>query len=167
MTLDEYLISLQYLTFFKDEDTKGSVAYNINWYKKRHPYYRVAYRTAGLLLLVLAFAIPLWITLEQPEIALLSGFGAFIVGLASFYSWKSAWAGYYLAQFNLESLTDIYNESITRASLLASTDNDKALEIAVKATQDFMTGSTEVVNEETKGYFKSTKLPTFIVAKKS
>lgn len=165
MTLDEYLNSLSHLVFFQTAETRGSLLYNIDWYSKRHPRYRIAYRVAGVLALTLGLLIPLGVGLGNDLLVLLSGGSAFVIALATFYSWKNAWSGYYLAQYNLEVLRDIYDESIGRAKLLAAANEDEALEIAVGATQAYMQGAADAINDETKGYFQSTRLPTLISGK--
>ncbi len=167
MKLEEYLAMRANLVFFGDEDQKGSVKYNIKWYSKRHPWYRVAYRVSGLLLLIMAFVLPLWVTSGESGLALLSGFGTFVVSLSTFYSFKQAWSGYYLAQYNLEVLMDLYEEKIQRATLMAADGEAKAVELAVNATEDVMKSSAEVINAETKGYFASIKLPSFLSGIKS
>lgn len=159
MTLAEYLNLCEKLTFFGSQFTQGSVAYNIRWYARRHPWYRIAYITSGIVALALMFVGPQWFVTESWSDTTLHSIGALIVALTTFFAFKHGWAGYYLAQFKLELLKDRYEEAIGRARLMAEKSEEAAVELAVSATNHYMEEAGKVIEEETKGYFASTKFP--------
>lgn len=101
MKLSEYLNMRDGLLFFADEKKKGSLKYYIKWYSERHPFYRIAYRVSGLLMIIFAFLTPLWVTGDKSGQAFLAGGGTVVVSIATFYSFKHAWSGHYLALYNL------------------------------------------------------------------
>lgn len=101
MKLGEYLNMRGCLLFFADEKKKGSLKYYIKWYSERHPFYRIAYRVSGLLMIIFAFLTPFWVTGDKSGQAFLAGGGTIVVSIATFYSFKHAWSGYYLALYNL------------------------------------------------------------------
>lgn len=162
MNLDEYLDTTKSLAFFGDAKIKGSLEYLINWYAIRHPIYRIAYRVVGLLVVVLSFLIPLWVAQTNEGLALLSGIITLVVSSATFYSFKHGWSGFYLAEYKLKVLKEVYQEAIIRARLLQKEQGseEEALKLAVNETKSLMKDAAEVVSSEAEGYFKSTSLPS-------
>lgn len=159
MTLSEYLKLCEKLAFFGNESTHGSVAYNIRWYARRHPWYRIAYIASGIVVLALLFVGPQWFVTESWSDSTPYSIGALVVSLTTFFAFKHGWSGYYLARFKLESLKGRYEEAIGRAKLMAEKNEEAAVELAVSATKYYMEEAGRVIEEETKGFFGSMTFP--------
>lgn len=164
--IDAYIEMLaSNIVSLQSEDQKGSIRWYIKWYQMRYPSRRLAYRVAGFLTLVLILLTPLWVLLAEEAKFLMAGFVTFIGSLAAFFSWKSGWSGYYLAQLNLTHLLEVYSLKIYAAKNTG--DRSKAIELINKATQDLSIGANRVISDETKGYFSSFKFPSLKVLGKT
>jgi hypothetical protein len=56
--VEAFLSALSEQSFFKDESTQGSVLWYIDFYKKRGPSRRLAFRAGGFILLFLSISLP-------------------------------------------------------------------------------------------------------------
>ncbi len=115
--------------------------------------------------LVLVLLTPLWVSVTEDTKLLVAGIVTFVGALAAFFSWKSGWSGYYLAQLNLTHLLEIYSLKIYAAK--DTGDSSKAIELINKAAQDLSIGANGVISDETKGYFSSFKFPSLKVLRKT
>lgn len=161
MKLNDYLESLKELTLFKDNVHKGSYDYLVNWYAVRHPKHRYYYYVSSFLVVILSFILAIVIAIGIDEVSNLRGISsallALVTSVSSVFVFKQSWSGYYIAEQNLMAIKDVYDEALLRAKLIESEDNEKALEIAIEATNQFMLRTSEIVTHETMGYFASLK----------
>ena len=63
---ERFLEALNDQTYFRDEQTAGSIRWYIDYYKRRAPGRRIAFRASGFLILFLGISLPM-ITGLTPE----------------------------------------------------------------------------------------------------
>ncbi len=155
--LDDYLAAVDRLKPLGDATCKGSIRWYIAWYRKRYPLRRVGFRAAGVLMLALAFLAPFLAKYSKSWEELVAGLITLAAGLSLFFSWKTAWQGYYLAQLNLAHALEMHELKLLEAR--SETDPDKALQLARQATEELLRDANRIIDEETRGFFAKTSLP--------
>ena len=158
--LKNYIMNLESLTSLKGETEEGSIRWYIQWYARRYRSRRILYRSSGTLILLIAlFAATQLQGIENLSIpAFLMAATAFIVGLTTFFSWGTAWRGYFLAKVRLEFLMEGWSAALIEAREIG--DDNKGIEIVRTSFNELIKQAAEVIAEETKSFFDSIKFPS-------
>jgi hypothetical protein len=160
--VEAFLSALNEQNFFKDESTPGSVLWYIDFYKKRAPQRRKAFRAGGFILLFLSISLPFLTQLvdvkQQAQVAsTLAWLIALVAAANSFFNWQKAWQGYVQTQLTLQfALTEW--ELRTAEARTALTD-EEGLALLRDGLQKFIKTVSEAVSGETAQYFEGVKIP--------
>ncbi|SFO21974.1 hypothetical protein SAMN05216386_2982 [Nitrosospira briensis] len=160
--VEAFLSALSEQSFFKDESTQGSVLWYIDFYKKRGPSRRRAFRAGGFILLFLSISLPFLTQMaakdQQAQVAsTLAWLIALVAAANSFFNWQKAWQGYTQTQLTLQfALTEW--ELKTAEARAASTD-EEGLVVLRDSLQKFIKTVSEAVSGETAQYFEGVKIP--------
>lgn len=159
---DMFLSALKEQTFFKDKAVQGSILWYIEYYKKRAPGRRLAFRTSGFFLLFLSISLPFFIEMspEQHRAQIASALAwviALVAAANSFFNWQRGWQGYTQTQLSLQFALSEW-ELRTAEARAASTD-EEGLKVLQEALQKLVKTVTESVSGETAQYFEGVKVP--------
>lgn len=157
-----FLRGLQEQTLFKDETVQGSILWYIEYYKKRAPWRRWAFRSSGFLLIFLSISLPFLteVAAEQYQARIASALAwviALVAAASSFFNWQRGWQGYTQTQLSLQFAMSEW-ELRTAEARSASTD-DEGLKVLQEALQKLVKTVTESVSGETAQYFDGIKVP--------
>ena len=153
--LENYISNLESLVVLKDECQQGSIRWYIQWYALRYPLHRFLYHSFGIIVL----SIPLF--MEIPELQgrnLFAAFITFLIGITTFFSWGTAWGGYFEAKVQLEFLMSGWKATLIEAR--ETSDEGKAIEMVRTGFNDLLKQSNKIIIEETKSFFDSIKFPS-------
>jgi hypothetical protein len=155
LRLEEFFASLRRL---KEEwvDTTR------NWYSKRAPWHRRAFRTSGTLVLLFSVILPFLVNQEglwwgNVAVSFLSLSIAALTGLMSFFQWQSSWHKHIRSQLRLEHLTALWELDMAEAQ--QERDPDKAVDMGMKATRKLLNMAGNLTVEEAQEFFESLKAP--------
>src|SRR6266700_6723169 len=147
-----FLSVLEELTHIKEE----FVVRQLNWYKAHARTPMLLFRISGVLVILLSVSLPflttlegLWKTLVLPVISLLI---AGLTGLNAFFRWESDWKGYRQTHLTLEYLLTTWELQIAEAR--CQVDEQKAIDIALKATEQLINMTRTTTSTEAEDYFK-------------
>ncbi len=147
-----FLSVLAELTHIKDE----FVVRQLHWYETRARTPMLLFRISGALVILLSVSLPFlttlggfWKTIVLPVISLLI---AGLTGLNSFFRWESAWKGYRQTHLTLEYLLTGWELQIAEAR--CQVDEQKAIDIALKATEQLINMTRTTTSTEAEDYFK-------------
>lgn len=147
-----FLAVLEELTRIKDE----FVVRQLNWYKAHARTPMLLFRVSGVLVILLSVSLPflttldgLWKTVVLPVISLLI---AGLTGMNSFFRWEGAWKGYRQTRLTLEYLLTEWELQIAGAR--CQVDEQKAIEIALNATEQLISATRTTTSTEAEDYFK-------------
>ena len=161
--VDQYLVELEKQDRFKGETVEKSILWYIAWYRKRAPARRLAFRAAGLAVLVASASLPFATSISSDAVKqwllpLLAYVIAIVASLNAFFQWQQVWEGYMMALLQLESAWAEWGMSRCEAKL--EPDRDKALSIIKSAAHKLNSKVDEVIAAETGGFFKVIKFPS-------
>jgi hypothetical protein len=160
--VEAYLAALREQSLFRDEKTPGSILSYIAFYQKRAPRRRIAFRTAGFLLLFLSISLP-FITQSAPEAcqarvaSSLSWLIAVVAAASSFFNWQKAWQLHIQTELTLRFALSEWE--MRTAEARAESSEEAALKILKAALQQLTKTVTEAVASETAQYFEGVKAP--------
>ena len=160
--VEAFLSALSEQSFFKDESTQGSVLWYIDFYKKRAPSRRRAFRAGGFILLFLSISLPFLTQMaakdQQAQVAsTLAWLIALVAAANSFFNWQKAWQGYTQTQLTLQfALTEW---ELKTAEARAASADEEGLLVLKDSLQKFVKTVSEAVSGETAQYFEGVKIP--------
>jgi len=167
--VQEYIQHLEAGYFFRSRDTPESLEYMIQYYRTRTPWSRKAFRTTGVLIIVLGVLLPfvagLGDRLElfgwKPDKDILVSALALVLGLLSglnqFFRWDERWKGHTQSLFKLQRLRAHWE--LEKALACQMTDADKAIELLTSAVEELVTRAYDVAGEEMDNFFRLQRLP--------
>jgi len=162
LKVETFLAALKEQSFFKDQNTQGSVLWYIAFYQKRAPRRRMAFRFTGFVLLFLSISLP-FITLVSPAEfkSLAASAMAWLIALVAaanaFFNWQKAWQLYTQTQLTLQFALSEW-ELATAEARASATDED-GLKLLHTALQRLTKIVSEAVANETAQYFEGVKVP--------
>lgn len=160
--VEAFLFALNQQSFFKDESIPGSVLWYIDFYKKRAPQRRRAFRAGGFILLFLSISLPFLTQLAPKDLqaqvaSTLTWLIALVAAANSFFDWQKAWQGYVQAQLTLQfALTEW---ELRTAEARAALTDEEGLVLLKDGLQKFIKTVSEAVSGETAQYFEGVKIP--------
>ena len=160
--VEAFLSSLKEQSFFRDASTQGSVLWYIAYYQTRAPRRRIAFRSAGFVLLFLSISLP-FITQASPRdvqaqvASTIAWLIALVAAANSFFNWQKAWQLYTQTQLALQFALSEW-ELRTAEAKAAATD-EEGLKILQAALQQLTKIVSEAVANETAQYFEGVKVP--------
>ena len=160
--VEAFLSALNEQSFFKDELTQGSVLWYIDFYKKRAPQRRRAFRAGAFILLFLSISLPFLTQMvevkHQAQVAsALAWLIALVAAANSFFNWQKTWQGYVQTQLTLQfALTEW---ELRTAEVRAASTDEEGLMLLKDSLQKFIKTVSESVSNETAQYFEGVKIP--------
>lgn len=160
--VEAFLSALKEQSFFKDGNTSGSVLWYIDFYQKRAPRRRLAFRASGFILLFLSISLP-FITQVSPQewqaqvASTLAWLIALVAAANSFFGWQKAWQLFMQTQLTLQFALSEW-ELRTAEARAAATD-EEGLKILQEALQQLTKSVSDAVSNETSQYFEGVHLP--------
>ncbi len=160
--VEAFLSALNEQSFFQDESTQGSVLWYIDFYKKRAPARRRAFRAGGFILLFLSISLPFLTQMvevkHQAQVAsTLAWLIALVAAANSFFNWQKTWQGYVQTQLTLQfALTEW---GLATAEARAASTDEEGLSLLKGSLQKFIKTVSESVSNETAQYFEGVKIP--------
>jgi hypothetical protein len=82
---------------------------------------------------------------------------AALTGLNTFFQWQKSWQGRRQTQFAIEHFLSKWDLDMTIAK--HDPDPEKAIEMAVRATEQLLDRAREITSAETAEYFQGLQLP--------
>ncbi len=166
--VESFLTALKEQSFFRDENTQGSLLWYIAFYQSRAPNRRRAFRATGFVLLFLSISLPFLTQLFpaelQPQVA--SGIAwliALVAAANSFFNWQKTWQLYTQAQLTLQFALSEW-ELRTAEARAANTD-EEGIHVLQTALQQLTKTVSEAIANETAQYFEGVKVPDVHPAK--
>jgi len=149
--VDRYLAELDQQVSFGDESRVGSIRWNIEWYRKRAPWRRNAFRISGLMLLIVSVSLPFASAVfpKESTLWLLPALGyvvAIISALNAFFQWQRAWQSYRTAHLQLEAAWSDWQAS--RAEAVAESDGQKAFAAVTSAAHRLLGRASDIITSE-------------------
>ncbi len=165
----DYLNQIKSQSFFDDKTTRGSLRYNVDWYRRKALQSHVWFRIVGFLTVFLSvslpFALKLW---PEPKIvegnsvallgltpgnlaAVLSWLIALAGGASGFFQWGRSWQSRTEAYLRLERL--LMEWEIAVHSPQVTIDQISA------ATKKMVTEARETIKAETSAFFEEVQFP--------
>jgi hypothetical protein len=150
--------ALDELTTIRDEVVKMK-----DWYEKHARRPMIWFRAVGVAIILLSVSVPflgalkgdgVWTSVVLPICTLAI---AGLAGINAFFQWQTQWQEFRQAQLALEYLLSKWELEIFRARRLP--DEDRAIEMAVEATDKFLDSAREATAKETGRYLESVRLP--------
>jgi hypothetical protein len=160
--VEAFLSALKEQSFFKDGNTPGSVLWYIDFYQKRAPRRRLAFRASGFILLFLSISLP-FITQVSPHewqaqvASTLAWLIALVAAANSFFGWQKAWQLFTQTQLTLQFALSEW-ELRTAEAKAAATD-EEGLKILQEALQKLTKIVSDAVSNETGQYFEGVRMP--------
>ncbi len=160
--VEAFLSALREQSFFRDENTQGSVLWYIAFYQKRAPRRRIAFRVTGFVLLFLSISLP-FITQVSPKewqsqvASAIAWLIALVAAANSFFNWQKAWQLHTQTQLTLQFALSEW-ELRTAEARAAATD-EEGLKVLQVAMQRLTKTVSEAVANETAQYFEGVKVP--------
>ncbi|CAE6501921.1 MAG TPA: DUF4231 domain-containing protein [Nitrosomonas nitrosa] len=160
--VEAFLSALQEQRFFKDAATSGSVLWYIDFYQKRAPSRRMAFRASGFILLFLSISLPFITQLSPAEwqakvASILAWLIALVAAANAFFNWQKAWQLYTQTQLTLQLALSEW-ELRTAEARAAATD-EEGVKLLQDALQKLAKTVSEAVSNETAQYFEGVKVP--------
>jgi len=160
--VEAFLSALKDQSFFKDAKTQGSILWYIDFYQKRAPRRRLAFRAGGFILLFLSISLPFMTQVSpsqwQSQVAsTLAWLIALIAAANSFFGWQKSWQLYTQTQLALQFALSEW-ELRTAEARAAATD-EEGLKVLQDALQKLTKSVSEAVSNETAQYFEGVKVP--------
>lgn len=160
--VEAFLSALKEQSFFKDANTPGSVLWYIDFYQKRAPRRRMAFRASGFVLLFLSISLPFVTQISphewQPQVAsTLAWLIALVAAANSFFGWQKAWQLYTQTQLTLQFALSEW-ELHTAEAKAAATD-EEGLRVLQEALQKLTKSVSDAVSNETGQYFEGVHMP--------
>jgi hypothetical protein len=142
-------------------ELKGAVVKTRNWYQRRAPRSMAAFRTVGVIVILLSVSLPFistlegsWRTVALPLVSLLI---AGLTGVNAFLNWQSQWQSYRQTQFTLEYLLQRWELEVIQARY--HPNEEEAIGMAYAATQSLLEQARQATASETEKFFKGIQLP--------
>jgi hypothetical protein len=161
-----YVQQLESTYFFASPRTPESLAYMIEYYRRRAPRRRRAYRLSGVLVLVIGAVLP-FIAAFGERLAVPFGKDMFVAGLAvalsvvaalnQFFRWDEAWKNQTRSLFKLQQLRIMWEAKKAEAYLIA--DADEALRVLQLAAGELIQSSHDVAGQEMNDFFQLQRFP--------
>jgi hypothetical protein len=164
-----FLDQIEQTIFFKDAQTQGSLAYNIEFYRRITPRKRWAFRISGGLVIFLSATLPIFAAfggqlfgpsnteVKDLLVASIATLIAILSGLNAFFRWDVGWRGQISAMLSLQNLRAQWE--IRKAKALIEPDPAKGLAILEDAVEKLMADANSVIAAETEEYFTVQKFP--------
>jgi hypothetical protein len=155
----EYLSAAKELTLLSGCGTQGSYLFYRKWYADHVPAKRSSSQALAILIVLLGASLPLLAFLETTSKSYklwIAAIGAAIVvaqGLTQSFHLDESWRGYLVAQMRLEFAHNTWQQQIVNASLVAK--QESSLQQMQDATETFGKAVSEIVLDETGGYFSA------------
>ncbi len=160
--VEAFLSALKEQSFFKDENTQGSVLWYIAFYQTRAPNRRKAFRATGFILLFLSISLPFITQLfsqeYQPQVAsAIAWLIALVAAANSFFNWQKSWQLYTQTQLTLQFALSDWELRIAEARAAAS--DEEGIKVLQMALERLAKAVSEAVANETAQYFEGVKVP--------
>lgn len=157
-----FLNALYEQSFFKDAKTQGSILWYIDFYQKRAPVRRNAFRVSGFVLLFLSISLPFITHLSPPPAqaqvaSALAWLIAVVAAANSFFNWQKSWQLFTQTQLTLQFSLSEWELKTAEAKAAAS--DEAGLKILQDALQKLIKSVSESVSNETAQYFEGVKVP--------
>jgi hypothetical protein len=152
----------QFLKILEELDRiKQEVVKTRDWYQRHAPQPMRWFRLTGALLIILSVSVPFiagqtaaW---KDTVLSLMTLTIAALTGLSAFFRWEYAWQSYRKTQYALDSLLHAWEFKIVEARHQA--DPQRAIEMALRSTEQLLKDATAVTSSETAEYFKQVQMP--------
>jgi hypothetical protein len=135
---------------------------NCHWYRthKRVPF--LAYRLAGVLIIILGVTLPAIVAVEFPRktlvISVMSVTIAALTGLNSFFRWDRTWRGRALCQYDIEWLVARWELELENARLILP-DAHQRRQHVYRATRELLSNVASVSDSEVQEFFGRLQFP--------
>jgi hypothetical protein len=129
---------------------------NLEWYRRRTTWPRVAFRVSGLFVIGLSLALPLIAAWAQWAVPLASVAIAIVSALASFFSWQRTWEKRIAIQLELEGMIAHWNTEMVASR---ATNDSAGFERALKATHELVDKTRLLTAAETSAFFAGIRFP--------
>lgn len=133
----------------------------LKWYQGHATWPRLAFRSAGVIVIVLSLSIPFLaaasgqaLSVGVPVASLLI---AVLTALNGFFAWQKTWEKRISAQLTLEGLVALWETEISAARRLEN--SQEGYERALRATQELIDRTRSMTVAETGAFFSSIKFP--------
>lgn len=160
--VEAFLSALKEQSFFKDANTQGSILWYIDFYQKRAPCRRIAFRAGGFILLFLSISLP-FITQVSPTewqsqvASVLAWLIALVAAANSFFGWQKAWQLYTQTQLTLQFA--LAEWELRTAEARAAATDEEGLKVLQDALQKLTKSVSDSVSNETAQYFEGVRIP--------
>jgi hypothetical protein len=159
---EHFLTALKELAEIKQE-VVGARA----WFKQHARPRMIFFRVVGVLVIALSVSVPFIAAQTAPwkdmVVSLAALTIALLTGLNSFFRWEHAWQSYRQTQYALDHLLALWELRIVEAKHQANTQ--KAIEMAIRATEQLLLDARAITSAETSEYFKQVQMPQGQVGK--
>ena len=167
--VDAFLSLLQEQRLFGDLNARGSILWHIDYYQRRAPYRRLAFRSSGFMILVLSISLPIITQLAPPQcqssvVSAVTWLLAVIAATNSFFNWQKAWQDCVQMQLTLQFALSEWELRTVEAR--AATSDEEGIQILREALNTLMKSTSESVSKETVQYFEGIMPPDVISNKK-
>lgn len=151
-----------FLAVLKDlAEVKGEVVNVRGWYKQHAWPKMIFFRFVGVIVIAISVSVPFIAAQAAPwkdtVISVVALAIALLTGLNSFFGWERAWQGYRQTQRVLDHLLALWELRIIEAKYQA--DTQKAIEMAIRATDQLLLAARATTSTETTEYFKQVQMP--------
>lgn len=160
--VDAFLSALKEQRFFKDANAQGSVLWYIDFYQKRAPRRRLAFRASGFILLFLSISLPFITQVSPPQwqaqiASALAWLIALVAAANSFFGWQKSWQLYTQTELTLQFALSEWE--LRSAEARAAVTDEEGLKILQDALQKLTKSVSDAVATETGQYFEGVHLP--------
>ncbi|MEA2604827.1 MAG: hypothetical protein QOF89_5819 [Acidobacteriota bacterium] len=134
----------------------------LDYYTKRAPWHRRAFRISGTLVILMSVTIPFlvdrnWGIWSNAVVSALSLSVAALTGLMSFFQWQSSWHKHVYTQLRLEYLIALWELEMVEAQQLQNSND--MLKMATDATRKLVVASGKLTVEEAQEFLKTSRPP--------
>ena len=163
-----YLQQIEATYFFADQNTPESLASMIEYYRKRVPGRRRAFRATGIAVIVIGATLPFIAALGDVTIGdwhfkkdlIVSGLAvalSIFSGFAQFFRWDESWRGQTRSLFRLQRLRATWE--LQKAKAFQLRNPAEAIALLESGVNELIRGSHEVALEEMDTFFSNQRLP--------
>ena len=151
-----YLNQIKEKNFFAGEDMRGSLKFNIKWYRKKASLSHTCFRTVGFATVFLSVSLPFATAIGEPEdqaraVMLVSWLIALAGGANGFFQWGRTWQSRTEAYLRLERL-------LMEWEITVNNPNAKVENITL-ATKKLVNEARETIKSETGAFFEEVQFP--------
>jgi len=160
--VETFLSALKEQRFFKDANTQGSVLWYIDFYQKRAPRRRLAFRASGFILLFLSISLPFITQISPPDwqaqvASALAWLIALVAAANSFFGWQKSWQLYTQTELTLQFALSEWE--LHSAEARAAATDEEGVKLLQEALQKLAKSVSDAVANETGQYFEGVHMP--------